>query len=427
MISDFPEVGVLIAGVYRVRGLLGSGAMGVVLEADDETLNRKVAIKFIRSSVMDDRFRARFRAEAQAMARVSHPNLLQIYTFGEHNGAPYFVMEHIDGLTLDQWVGKHDGPPDPRRVLQVLDQICAGVAAIHAANTVHRDLKPTNVLIDGRGHAHVADLGLAMLRSEATTRQREVVGTPTYMAPEVAFPSDGDEHASGERADVYSLGCIAYELLTGHLPFVADNHMAMMFHHATTPPVPPSIRRPAIPALLDEVVLKAMAKRPGDRTPSVEAFAAALRAAGAGVSEPMRILVAEDNDDFRGALELALEIAFPSAELDCCANGREALNAFDRKRPSVAILDLVMPELDGMELTQLLRARDPDAEVPIIVLTASGGPAEWRGLWAMGADRFLVKPVVLDDVVTMVRHLLKERSTSIRPARVPPSVQPPLV
>lgn len=424
MTNDFPEVGVLIGGVYRVQGLLGTGAMGIVLEAVDETLDRKVAIKFIRSSVMDERFRARFRAEAQAMARVSHPNMLQIYTFGEHEGAPYFVMEHVDGLTLDQWMAENGGAPDLRRALQILEQICAGVAAIHAASTFHRDLKPSNVLIDGRGHARVADLGLAMLRGEETTR-REVVGTPTYMAPEVAFPTDGDEHASGERADVYSLGCIAYELLTGQLPFVADNQMAMMFHHATTPPVPPSVRRPGLPTLLDDVILRAMAKRPADRTPSVEAFAAGLRAAAAGVTEPMRILVAEDNDDFRGALELALEIAFPNAELDCVPDGRAAIEAFDRKRPSIAILDLVMPEMDGMELTRLVRARDPDAEIPIIVLTASGGPAEWRGLRAMGADRFLVKPVVLDDVITMVRHLLKERSVSLRPPRSTASVQPP--
>jgi serine/threonine protein kinase len=423
MIDDFPPADALIGGVYRVRGLLGSGAMGVVLEARDETLDRKVAIKFIRPTMLNDGFRKRFRAEAQAMARVSHPNTLQIYAFGEHEGAPYFVMEHVDGLTLDGWIAKN-GRPDLRLTLRILEQICDGVAAIHAANTVHRDLKPSNVLIDRRDRARVADLGLALIQGSEAAAKHEIVGTPSYMAPEVAFPSDGDEHASGQRADVYSLGCIAYELLTGRLPFVADNHMAMMFNHAVTPPMPPSERRPELPTLFDDVILRALAKKPGDRTPTVEAFRAALRAAGEGGTEPIRILVAEDNEDFRGALEMALEIAFPSAELECVGNGREALEAYDRKRPSVAILDLLMPELDGIQLTGLLRARDPQASMPIIVLTASGGPADWKQLSAMGADRFLVKPVVLDDVVTMVRHLLKERSVSLRPSKPRASVLP---
>jgi serine/threonine protein kinase len=424
VVSDVPEAGALIGGVYRVRGLLGAGAMGVVLEGEDETLKRRVAIKLIRPSVLDDRFRQRFRAEAQAMARVSHQNVLQIYAFGEHKGAPYFVMEHVDGLTLEGWVAEHGSPALPL-TLRILEQICSGVAAIHAANAIHRDIKPSNVLIDRGERARVADLGLALLHGTEESSKREVVGTPTYMAPEVAFPTAGDEHnATGQRADVYSLGCLAYELLTGSLPFTADNQMAMLFHHAVTAPIPPSVRRPGLPALFDDVVLHALAKKPVDRTPTVDAFSAALRAAAEGVSEPVRILVAEDNDDFRGALELALEMAFPGAELDCVTNGREALEAYDRKKPSVAIVDLRMPEMDGMELTGLLRSRDPNADIPIIVLTASGGPAEWKRLSAMGADRFLVKPVVLEDIVTMVRHLLKERSVSMRPSRPKSSIPP---
>ena len=414
MFKNFPEAGTVVDGTYLVRGLLGSGAMGVVLEAEDVTLGRSVAMKFIHPNLIDDAFRKRFREEAQAMARVNHPHALRIYAFGEHDGAPYFVMEHVDGMTLDGWVSEK-GLPSPRAAMTILAQICDGVAAMHAANTVHRDLKPSNVLIDRSDFARVADLGLAVFQEEGGPRRAELVGTPGYMAPEIAFPDANDIFATFERADVYSLGCVAYELLTGSPPFVAENHTAMMFQHATVPIVLPSVRRPGLPKLLDDIVLRAMAKRPVDRTPTVAALGAAFRAAAEGFAEPVRILVAEDNDDFRSVLALALSGAFPAAEIDCVADGRDAIVAFDARRPSVAILDLLMPEVDGTEVTRHIRTKATRAEVPIIVLTASGGPADWKRLSAIGADRFFVKPVNLDDVITIVRHLLWARPKDADP------------
>ena len=416
MMFVVPEPGALIGGVYRVVGPLGSGAMGVVLLANDETLDRKVAIKFIRANLLGDGFRARFVEEARAMARVRHPNMLQIYAFGEHNGAPYFVMEFVDGTTLTQWMADNGGPLDLESAVRILGQICDGVAAIHAAHTVHRDLKPSNFIIDAEGNAHVADLGLAVLQ-EAEGRSREIAGTPAYMAPEVAFP-DTSGPSSDPRADVYSLACTAYELLTGRTPFNASGTQAMMFQHAITQPTPPSAHREGLSPLMDAAILKALEKNPVDRTPSVQAFRAALFAAQKNIHEPERLLVAEDNDDFREVLAMALQFAFPNAALDCVADGRAALEAFDRARPSVAIIDLLMPELDGMQLTGLLRARDPEGKVPIIVLTASGGPPEWKRLSAMGADRLLVKPVVFDDVVAVIRHSLKGRAASKPPPLV---------
>jgi serine/threonine-protein kinase len=410
MTNDFPEVGTLIDGVYRVTGLLGVGAMGLVLAAYDEKLDRTVAIKLIKPKMLDERFRGRFHAEARAMARVSHPNLLEIHAFGEHQGAPYFVMECVDGLTLEDWLAEND-PVEPYVAVRILEQICAGVAAIHAADTVHRDLKPSNVLMDRQGNVRVADLGLAVNRIEDANPSREVVGTPAYMAPEVGFPRPG-EAPVGTLADVYAIGCIAYELLTGSPPFVAEHSLGVMCQHATIPVEPPSRRRPSIPPILDEIVLKALAKDPKERISSVESLGAALHAAAEGASEPTRILVAEDNDDAREMLCYVLQGAFPAAVVEAFDNGHAALEAFDRNRPSVAILDLLMPELDGKELTKILRARDPEWNVPIIMLTASGSAADWKQLRELGADRFLLKPVILDDVVAMVRHLLKERSVS---------------
>jgi serine/threonine-protein kinase len=415
------EAGTLIGGVYRVIGPLGSGSMGVVLLAQDESLDRRVAIKFIRTSMQNRDFQMRFTSEARAMARVSHPNVLQIYAFGDHKGSPYFAMEFVEGQTLEQWISGTSGFPDIDVAMQILGGICAGLEAIHAADTVHRDLKPGNVLLDTTFRPRIADLGLAMVcRDDAVTRP-ELVGTPAYMAPEIAFAKDFAP-ASPALADVYSLGCVTYEILTGRPPYEADarGQMGIILQHRIGTPTPPSLVRPGLAAELDGVILRALATDPAERTSSVEAFRRELVAAFSGTSEPVHILVADDHEDFRASLERILGLVFPGARIECVGDGVAALAAFDRMRPSVAILDLRMPRLDGMRLTALLRERDPEANMPIIVLTASGGPKEWAELAALGADRFFVKPVVVEDVVAMVRRCLKERtSRPPRPSREP--------
>ena len=151
------KAGTLIDGVYRVLGPLGSGSMGVVLLAEDESLDRRVAIKFVHSNLHRHDFIERFTAEARALARVSHPNVVQIYAFGEHERAPYFASEFVEGQTLEQWLARSGARPDVDTALEIIDGICDGVAAIHAADTVHRDLKPGNVLLDTRLRPHVAD------------------------------------------------------------------------------------------------------------------------------------------------------------------------------------------------------------------------------------------------------------------------------
>lgn len=414
------EPGEMIEGVYRVIGPLGSGSMGVVFLAEDVSLDRRIAIKFIHSALQPGDFRERFTAEARAMARVSHPNVLQIYAFGQHLGSPYFAMEFIEGQTVEQWLTSRS-PPDLDTGLQILDGVCAGLAAIHAAETVHRDLKPSNVLLDTHLKPHIADLGLAMICQDDAVRRSEIVGTPAYMAPEIAFSSEFAP-AAPALADVYSLGCLTYEILTGKPPYEAEEQMGLIVQHMVGTITAPSTLRPDLPPDFDGIVHRALAKNPAERTPSVAAFRRELTAAREGNSEPVRILVADDHDDFRGSLEIILGIEFPGAEIECVADGVAALAAFDRKRPSVTLLDLRMPGIDGMQLTALLRKRDPNATIPIIVMTASGGPKEWQELAAMGADRFFVKPVVVDDVVAMVRRCLRERSGSRPPRSVPERV-----
>jgi eukaryotic-like serine/threonine-protein kinase len=279
-----PEPGSMIGGVYRVMGRLGAGSTGVVLLAHDETLDRPVAIKFTHSDRVGSSFRMRFRDEARAMARISHPNVLQVYAFGEHQDASYIVMEFVAGRTLGQWLSGQRSPPDLDLALRILGDVCAGVAAIHAKNTVHHDLKPSNILLDSRLRPRVADFGLAALWRRDQPSKLEPVGTPAYMAPEIAF-SKAEHPALHSRADVYSLACVAYELLTGRPPFDGAGNLGILLQHATRAVLPPSALRPGLPAELDRAVLHALEKDPLLRTASVDLFHRELLAAHRGRSE----------------------------------------------------------------------------------------------------------------------------------------------
>jgi serine/threonine protein kinase len=406
--QGLPQVDDVIGDTYRVTHELGRGGMGVVLCAVDERLQRSVAIKLIRQELLKPGFRERFMQEARAMARVNHPNVLCIHAFGEHDGLPYFVMEHVSGSSLDVWLSKRAQPLDLQTKLSLLYDVCNGVTAIHAAGTIHRDIKPSNILVDENRRARITDFGVATSES-AGTKSDEVVGTPAYMAPEIAFASE-DHTKPTPACDVYSLACVAYELLVGKLPFDAESPIALMLKHATNEIAPPSTLAPELGPAFDRVFAQALAKHPTERTPSVEAFRIALTEAHQRGQEPVRIVVAEDDDDFREVLEVKLRIEFPDADVECVADGAAALAALERKPASVAIFDLCMPNLDGLALTAAVRARPASRSMPILVLTASGGASDWERLSSAGADRFLCKPANLDDVTLILRHAIRERT-----------------
>jgi eukaryotic-like serine/threonine-protein kinase len=406
--------GMRVGQNYRVEQLLGIGGMGTVFLAHDEVLDRPVAIKFVREPLLGEAFRARFVIEARAMARVRHPNVVQIHAFGEHLGCPYFVMEFVEGMTLDAWLKRQGGQPSLEQCVQLLDGICDAVSAIHAADTVHRDLKPSNIIIQSDLRPRVTDLGLAFFSRGEACDPREAVGTPAYMAPEVGLGiSTAPELLA--RADVYSLGCVAYEMFAGRQPYRSESGCQLTVRHGRDPV--PSLRdvRGDLPEELDLAVQHALAKAPLERTASPEAFRREIIRACGHSAEPDRILVAEDSDDFRDALDVTLKAAFRGADVECVSNGHAALEAFDRKCPSIVILDFHMPGLDGLELTRLFRARRASPNMPIIVLTAAGGSEEWGAFRAQGADRFLVKPVALEDVVALVARLSDRARSCNRP------------
>lgn len=355
------------------------------------------------------------------MARVSHPNVLQVYAFGEHEQTPYFVMEYVEGVTVDRWLREH--PPGRLPIddaIRVLDQACLGVAAIHGTSTVHRDLKPSNLLIDRRGGAFrvaVGDLGVARLL-ESGSSGNFIVGSAAYMAPEAALGEDEAPEYAAQR-DVYALGCIAYELFTGSPPFSGETDMNILSQHVLHEPPPPSRLREGLPEAYDAVVAKALAKDPAKRYGKVTEFRDALLAVHQGRGDPARILVADDDPDWRTLLVSALSERFPHATIDEFGNGEDALEAFEKNPYSVVLVDLEMPHIDGARLTLLLRSLDGSQRTPIIVLTAAGGPREWQRLSAIGADAFLVKPVNADDVEMLIRRTLRSRLGGPPSSRLP--------
>jgi serine/threonine protein kinase len=414
-----PETGALFANTYRIVRALGEGAMGVVLLGLDVRLEREVAIKLIHPAyVASPESHQRFLEEARAMARVRHENVVEIFAFDELNGSPYFVMEYVPGTHVEAWIAKRKGALLAiDEAIGILDQVCRGVAAIHRAGTVHRDLKWTNVLIGPAFRIAVADLGLARLLDRPRREARDTVsGTPAYMAPEVVIggPVPAGMH---NRADVYSLSVMAFELLTGRLPFETDDATDMMTQHVELEPPVPSELRADLPRAFDAVLLRAMHKDPARRTPSADAFRRELLAARETASQNVsgqRFLVADDDEDFATLVGEALTYAFPGAELVSVRDGHAALKAVDERPCALAVIDLDMPGLNGIELTASFRGMPKAENMPVIVVTATGGAPDWRLLQSLGADGFLVKPIDPMALVALARRTLGKAPSTRR-------------
>lgn len=416
--------GDIVDRTYRIERTLGVGGMGVVALALDERLDRRVAIKLIKPELFAfPEMRTFFDNEARAMARVSHPNVIHVYAFGDHGSVPYFVMEYVEGKTVEHWLRSRPAGsfPDLSEAVRILDQACLGVEAIHASQTVHRDIKPSNLLLEeSTRRVRVGDLGVARILESAESAN-VVVGSALYMAPEAALAEEeGAEIA--DRRDIYALGCLAYELFTGRPPFLGATDMNVLSQHVLQEPAPPSAHRPDLPPGYDEIILRALAKDPHRRYTSVGQFRRALIAEHNGTREPERILIADDDPDWREIIGASLRARFPHAVIDLVGDGSEALTAFESQPYSVVLVDLEMPEVDGAKLTVNLRALDASQRTPIIVLTAAGGPREWQRLSAIGADAFLVKPVNADDVELLIRRTLRSRHAG--PLSTPPGASP---
>jgi beta-lactam-binding protein with PASTA domain/predicted Ser/Thr protein kinase len=265
---------VLVDGRYRLVARIGSGGMADVWCAEDQELGRRVALKVLHPRfAADPQFVERFRREASHAAGLQHPNVVAVFDRGEWDGTPYIAMEHIEGPTLKEIV-RERGALAPALAADVVVQILRAARYAHKHGIVHRDLKPHNVILDEEGRVKVTDFGIARAGASEMTETGAIMGTAHYLSPEQAqgLPVDG-------RSDLYSVGVILYELLTGRVPFDAESPVSIAVRHVSEAPIPPAELNPEVPPALDAVTMRALAKAPEDRFQDADAFIAALQAA----------------------------------------------------------------------------------------------------------------------------------------------------
>jgi Protein kinase domain len=267
---------------YRIERQLGRGGMGVLYLALEPGLERRVALKLIApEAAADEIFARRFAEESRIAASIEHPNVVPIYAAGEEAGIPFIAMRYVSGSDLGRRLTR-EGRLEPAPAARLIAQVGNGLDAIHAAGLVHRDVKPANVLLaggDGKEHAYITDFGVArnVSTESGLTQTGRFVGTLDYVAPEQI--SGGSVDA---RADVYALGCLLFKLLTGEVPFPKDGEAARLYAHLNDPPPAPSLYAAGVPMALDDVVVRAMSKQPGDRYPSAGDLGRAAVAALSG-------------------------------------------------------------------------------------------------------------------------------------------------
>ena len=461
--SNMPR-SVVLDGKYRLQDELGRGSMGTVFLAIDEMLKRTVAVKFLIPELADsEECTQRFQREAVAMAAIRNENVAQIYSFGKDNGVPYFVMEHLDGETLESLIDSHNRrgfyiPLDD--AVDFMIQALNGLAAIHKAGAIHRDIKPANIMLTTDPvRAVIMDFGLVR-DVQVEDDVRSLAGTPAYIAPELVEGVPGADKS--KLTDIYSLGTTFYEVLTGTIPFGGNSWVEILQKHITELPVPPSVRRAGLPEALDEVVLRAMSKDPRERYQDCESFIDDLveiqslplshdrrpslpperpsrtsspgmrRSSGSGRfatgkhrafrSTPTgglrgKLLVADVDADFRALVHGAAKSAVPGCRVHSATDGPMALDVLRSVRPHVVVLDLDLPEINGLEVIATLRGDKDLSRAEVIVATARAGKREAALLHGLGVRHFLAKPIDGEELAVLLRPYLERPSIPAPPPR----------
>jgi response regulator RpfG family c-di-GMP phosphodiesterase/serine/threonine protein kinase len=417
----------LVLGNYRVLDRLGAGGMGVVYRAEHVLLRRPAAVKVLSLSAdQDTRLLLRFRAEMRAVGALRHPHIVSPLDAGQaHSPRPgepvlhYLVMEFVDGPDLEALVQTR-GPLTVGKACEIGYQVASALQAAHARGLVHRDVKPTNILIADGHLAKLLDFGLAQDVRQRLTEPGVLLGTLEYMAPEQAQ----DAHTADIRADLYGLGGVLYWCLAGQPPFPTTGPAPMEIARRMTQP-PPSIRthRPEVPAALDEVLAKLLAPNPDDRYPDPQAVLRVLAPFRSGSGEtvvdrpavtptappaedrPARILIVDDEPGLRRLCRHSL--ANQVGQIDEAATGAAALEAAASTAYDLVLLDVALPDLSGFDVLRRLREGPGGAHLRVLLLSGAASPDDMARSLLTGADDFLCKPFTPTQLQGRVRSALR--------------------
>lgn len=406
-------------GPYQIVARIGHGGMAAVYRAYHPALDRQVALKVLPEFFADDEtYRLRFQEEARSVARLKHPNILNIFDFGCDDGIAYLVLELVEGGTLADRLGK---PMPLQEVVRILAQIGAALDYAHGQGILHRDIKPSNVLIQKDGTPVLADFGLARMvgSMRRLTSSGTVMGTPEYMSPEQAA-----DEPLGPASDLYSLAVVAYEMLTGRVPFQADTPAATLLSHVTKPVPPTRELQGELSAHIEEALKRALAKRPEARFASAADFVAALTPAAWPSLEPVEpvepatattrrlvsyqrrpvVLVVDDGAANRDLIEACL--AGIDCEVRTAEDGPSALRSIQASPPDLVLLDVQMPGLDGYEVCRQIKSNPRWRLIPVVMITSLDRTSDRVKALDVGADDYMTKPVDRVELLARVRSAL---------------------
>jgi putative two-component system response regulator len=412
-----------VLGSYRIVEEIGRGGMATVYKAHHPGLDRFVAIKVLPDFFAEDEdYRDRFQQEARSIARLKHPNILNVFDFGQERGITYLVLELVSGGTLSDRLG---GQMDLQEVVAFLRPLAGALDHAHSQGVLHRDIKPSNILLHRDGTPVLADFGLARMAApvKKLTASGIVMGTPEYMSPEQAVGGP-----IGPASDLYALGIVAYEMVTGRVPFQADTPVAVLLSHLNKV-MPPTRELPAeLSGHVEKALRQVLAKSPVERFASASEFVSALTPAAwptrasSITSTPIvdearpriaarrlpKVLVVDDGVANRELIEACL------ADVECdvrlAADGPHALRMIESSPPDLVLLDVQMPGMDGYEVCRRIKENPELRLVPVVMITALDSTDDRVTALEAGADDFMSKPVERVELVARVRSALKLKS-----------------
>lgn len=420
--------GEVVAERFVVRRLLGEGSAGRVYEADDRVLRRRVALKVARSEAAGEGL----LREAHALAAIRHPGLVAVFDVVRHRGAVVAVLERIYGVTLAEELARRSGregesaaapaaPFSVEEVLETLDQLADALGAVHRAGLAHRDVTPANVVRAADGHLVLLDLGIA--RAESDDDHGGTSGTPLYMAPETieldrhgeievvhaSDPARGPRRGERHLVDLYALGVIAFEMLTGRPPFDGGTVAEVLRLHAHARAPDLASLRADVPPALSVLVAQLLLKRPAARPSSIEEVLRRLHQIRAGrpaVDEGLSVLVVDDDPSIGSLLRAAVMAAVPGSRVTLASDAAHAIAEVRRAAPDALLVDLDLPEISGLELCTYLRGARLARDTAFVAISDAARAGDVQLLAQLGIDRFVRKgPALVRDVIVALRDV----------------------